>query len=345
MTRTVVICFLGILWAPASTSGMQQTDVPAAVPTIILRAGIIHNVASSPVSSTSNECDGRGYVFFELYEASRMFSENAILRSSEDGKEVRSFSFPNDLGKRGDWHYSVDGAGGLYVTHSELDNHVLVHLSTTGEVSRTKLELPAYFYVHSFAVLPDGRSMFVGSMPSSQTASEYTESPVSIWLDPSGKIVQKTSPGRPFSVSLTPFDGFVVPGMPGTFVEAGSSEIKIFGARGDLIETLPVVKPTKDSFASGLQFVDGTIAIVFQHPAGAGSFEPKGTSKAEGSSTPYVGPLEQIWLLENPITGQNEAYYKMPKDFLGSALCYLGHQGFLYLTMKDKRASLVEAAE
>ncbi len=119
----------------------------------------------------------------------------------------------------------------------------------------------------------------------------------------------------------------------------------MFGADGDLLQTFPIVKPTKDSFASSLQLVDGLIAIAFQHPLSTGSTKPESANKSENSPAPYFGPLEQTWLLANPVSGELKAFYNKPKEFVGSTVCYLGHQEFLYMTVKDRRLWFVEASE
>jgi hypothetical protein len=343
--RTVVFsCVLGVvLVMPASVLRAQQSNTPT-VPTITLHARGTHTVAGPLFSHSFNECDGRGNVFFDL-AGSTVFAGN-ILRISEDGQYTRPIPLPAGLGKNGEWHFSVDPDGGLYAIFSEVENHVLIHLSSSGEeVSRTTLQLPRYFHVHSFAVLSDGRSMFFGYVPTSETSAETTDIPFSIWLDSNGRLVRKTQPGKEFSSSLNRPDGLIAAGRPGTFIEAINSEIRVFGAGSDLLQTFPIVKPTKDSFSTSLQFVDGYIAIAFQYPANTGSTEGESANKSEGPPAPYFGPLEQIWLLANPASGEVEAFYKMSKDFTGSALCYLGHREFLYLTVKDGHDTLVEASE
>ena len=181
--------------------------------------------------------------------------------------------------------------------------------------------------------------------PSSETSAETTDIPLSIWLDSSGRLVRKTQPGKEFSPTLNQPDGVIAAGGPSTFIEVISSEIRVFGAGGDLLHTFGFAKPTKDSIASNLQFVDGYIGIAFQYPANTGSTEGESANKSADPPGPYFGPLEQIWLLANPSSGEVTAFYKMSKDFTGSALCYLGHREFLYLTVKDGHPTLVEASE
>lgn len=347
MRSLVFPCVLSVvLWMPGSVLHAQQSNTPT-VPTITLHARGAHTVAGPLFSSSSNECDGQGNVFFDL-KGPIMFAGN-ILRISEDGQYTRPIPLPTGLAKKGEWgewHYSVDPDGSLYAVFSQVENHVLIHLSSSGdEVSRTTLQLPRYFYVSSFAVLPDGRSMFFGYVPSSETSAETTDIPLSIWLDSSGRLVRKTQPGKEFSPTLNQPDGVIAAGGPSTFIEVISSEIRVFGAGGDLLHTFGFAKPTKDSIASNLQFVDGYIGIAFQHPANTGSTEGESANKSEGPPGPYFGPLEQIWLLANPSSGEVTAFYKMSKDFTGSALCYLGHRVFLYLTVKDGHPTLVEASE
>ncbi|HEY6376042.1 MAG TPA: hypothetical protein VIX90_11030 [Edaphobacter sp.] len=320
----------------------QQPDITIP-PTFSLHIRDTHPVASPPISFSFTQCDGRGNVYFDLTGTS-LFGGN-ILRVSGDGQEVRPISLPTSLGKYGEWHYSVDQDGGLYAIFSEAENHVLVHLSLSGEeMYRTTLSLPLYFHVYSFAVLPDGRSMFFGSLPSRETSAS-NEIPFSIWLDAGGRLVRKTPPEKQFSPSTDRPDGLVAAGRPGTFIEATTSEIRVFAADGNLLQTFPIIQPTKDSFVSSLQLVDGLIAIAFQHPANTGSTEAEGTSKSESSPAPYSVLLEQIWLVANPVSGELKAFYNKPKDFVGSTVCYLGHREFLYMTVKDRRLWFMEASE
>lgn len=167
MRALVFPCVLSVvLWTPGSVLHAQQSNTPT-VPTITLHARGAHTVAGPLFSSSSNECDGQGNVFFDL-KGPIMFAGN-ILRISEDGQYTRPIPLPTGLAKKGEWgewHYSVDPDGSLYAVFSQVENHVLIHLSSSGdEVSRTTLQLPRYFYVSSFAVLPDGRSMIFGYVP------------------------------------------------------------------------------------------------------------------------------------------------------------------------------------
>ncbi len=344
MRALVFTCVLSVvLWTPGSVLHAQQSN-SSNTPTITLHARGTHTVAGPLFSATSVVCDGRGNVFFDL--TGPILSTGNLLRISEDGQYTRPIPLPTGLGKNGEWRYSVDPDGGLYAIFSEVEKHVMIHLSSSGdEVSRTTLQLPRYFYVNSFAVLPDGRSMFFGYVPSIETSAPAADRPFSIWLDSSGRLVRKTQPEKEFSPTLNQPDGVIAAGRPGTFIEAINSEISVFGAGGDLIQTFPIVKPTKDSIASNLQLVDGYIAIAFNHPASTSSAKGESASKSEGPPAPYFGPLEQIWLVANPSSGEVEAFYKMSKDFTGSALCYLGHREFLYFTVKDGHDTLVEASE
>ncbi len=341
LSNFIFACALSVvLWMSGSVLHAQQSSIPT-VPTITLHARGTHTIAGPLFSFSSHECDGRGNLFFGL-AGSPQFAVN-IRRISADGQYTKPIPLPG-LGKNGVWHFSVDPDGGLYAIFSEVENHVMIHLSSSGdEVSRTTLQLPRYFNANSLAVLPDGRSMFFGSVPSSETSPEAPEIPFSIWLDPVGRLVRKTPPGKEFSPSTEHLDGLIAAGGPGTFIEAINSEIRVFG--GDLLRTFPMVKPTKDSFASNLQLVDGYIAITFQHPANTGTTEGESANKSEGPPAPYYGPLEQIWLLANSSSGEVVAFYEMSKDFTGSALCYLGHREFLYLTVKDGHPILVETSE
>ncbi len=342
MVRTLVRpCVLGVLlWMPALALVAQQSKIEIP-PTFALQIRDIHSVAAPP-SSSNSECDERGNVYFHL----PILLAGSILRVSEDGRDIKPIPLPTGLGKHGEWHYSVAPDGGLYAIFSEAENHILVHLLPSGEeVSRTALSLPRYFHVHSFAVLPSGRGMFSGSVPSDETSSASNEIPFSIWLDPSGRLVGKKQLGKQFSRSTGRPDGLVAAGGPGTFFEATTSEVRVFDAGGNLLHTFPIAKPTNDSFATKLQSVAGSIAIAFAYPATAGSVEGEKKNKDEIPAAPYFGPLDETWLLVNSASGELKAFYQKPKDFVGSTVCYLGHQEFLYMTVKDGHLLFVETSE
>lgn len=323
------VCFLALTsWMLASG---QQTSSPKPQ-TFELR-----NLSTRPVKvpaflSTSNQCDSEGNVFFDV--TGPRYSIQVVLRISQGGKDATPFPLPTDLGTKGEWHYSVDGAGGLYILHSEAETHVLIHSSASGAtVSRSRLRLPRYFHTHSFAVLPNQATMVVGSVPVSETDAETKEKPLSVWLDPSGSAVQKVQKGLEFSPSEN-MDDLVIAGGTDTFIEAANAEIRVFGVQGELLKTIAIVEPTPDSFATNLQLSDGTIAVAFSHVVDAAA--------ADATSAPRY--LETIWLLADASNGLIKASYRMPKDFVGSTLCYLGDSKFLNFTVQDGQHVFVEAS-
>lgn len=274
-----------------------------------------------------------------------MNSSTEILRVSSDGQEVRHFPFSTDLGRKGSWFYSVDGSGGLFAIFSDEHRNILVHLSLQGEVSRTGLNLPDRFRINSFAVLPDGRSMIFGSTPSDEKSSEYKEQPLTVWLDPSGAITHKTPPGKSLSLSEDRMEGLTIAGAPGTFIQASGSNLTIFGNAGNVIRTLPLRKPTPGSFASALQFVDGRIAVNFQHPANEAVHSANSATPSGAQPVSYFGPLQQIWSVQDSVTGEDVSLFSAPKSFVGSALCYLGKRRFLYLTVIGGTPRLLDAED
>jgi hypothetical protein len=263
-----------------------------------------------------------------------------ILRISEDGKDEMPFPLPKDLGNSGEWHYSVDQGGGVYILYSKAETHVLSHLSSSGGLlNRTTLQLPRYFHTHSFAVLPDQTTMFLGSMPISETDVNSKSTRLSIWLGQNGKLVRTVQSGQQFS-PMDFMDGLVVAGESDTFIEAINSEIRVFSPQGDLLKTFSIVKPTADSFATNLQLVDETIAVAFSHAVDAA---PQIVAAPQIAAVPKV--LEEIWLLVNASNGDAEGFYKMPHNFVGSTLCYLGELRFLNITVQNGRNLFVEASQ
>ncbi len=73
----------------------------------------------------------------------------------------------------------------------------MIHLSSSGdEVSRTTLQLPRYFYVNSFAVLPDGRSMFFGYVPSIETSAPAQTGPFLYGSIQAGDLLGRHNPKK-----------------------------------------------------------------------------------------------------------------------------------------------------
>jgi hypothetical protein len=337
-TRGLPIVLGLVLWAPCSALREQKAEI-AGPPTFNLQVRHSYPIASPPITVMPRDCDERGNVYFDI---ARPYVEANVLRISRDGQDVKRISFPTGLGKHGEWEYSVDPDGSLYALFSEAENHLLMHFSFSGtETSRITLSLPENFHVHSFVVLPDGRSMFFGSIPSKKTETEYDEIPSSIWLDPSGRVVRKTPPGKPFAPSTDRPDGLITAGKPGTFIEATTSKINLYSGGGELLRTFPIIKPTKDSFLVYLRLVDGQIALSFAYSA----IQDDGSKRSDSPSVPRSRPLKETWLLVDPVSGELKAFYNQPEDLFGSAVCYLGNHEFLYLTVKDRRAWFVDASQ
>jgi hypothetical protein len=348
MNRLLLLSLLwGAAWLQTPSIPVQGTQGEGAQH-LTLRTRDLHRIGV-PIFSFRPQvaCDARGEVFFDI---SQFYSVKSILRVRNDGTQPTPLPFPAGLDAKGQWHFSIDSSGAVYLLLTNVDNPLLIHLSPSGEeVSRTDLSLPKFFDVHSFALQPDGRSLFFGSLEkvsedsssgsSVHSSSASTDVPFLIWLDPTGKFARKEQFGKEFSVSTTLLDGQVAAGRPGIFYVAKSTEIREYGARGDLLLTFPIVPPSKDSHVANFQFVDGRIALLFRYPSVEGGI----AKQADGSSTPYFGPLDETWLLAGTVSGEVEGYYNEPKDITGSALCYLGEHSFLYYTVKDRLPFLVEA--
>jgi hypothetical protein len=332
-----------LIWHSASVLLGQQADRQA-VPTIVFNRQDVQPISTAPFSFSSTQCDEHGDVFFDL--VGQTITNGNILRVSADGQHVNQARLPTDLGKHGEWHYSVAADGALYAIYSEASDHRLIELSTSsGEVRRTTLQLPRYFHVHSFAVLPERNLMIAGSVPMDENSTVAKESPLLAWLAPDGRVLRQEAQGEPFNPSSFPSESFVAAGKLNTFIATTGSKISVFSAGGDLIQTFRLSKPSLDSWVSGLMFADANIAIEFERPATAST---SGLASANGSgkpTDPYFGPLTQIWLLANPLNGEAEAFYEMPPDFIGSAMCYLGGHDFLYLQVTNGKPTVVRATK
>ena len=336
MKRRLVFALCTSLCPIAFAVFAQERTIPHAA----LQAQDVRLLAVPPFSFSSNMCDARGNVYLEL---SDVYSVKGILRVSENGDNITPIPLPKGLPTHGEWHSFAAPDGDVFYLFAGLDDNTMIHLSSTSEeVSRTTLTLPRYFHVRSFSVLPNGRAMLLGSVPTSETSQNPNEVPVTLWLDASGSVVRRSSGGKEFSPAKDRATGLVAAEGPDSFVQVTDSDIKVFTSRGDLLRSSPLVKPTVDSFASGVEFVDGRLAIMFDHPPKRSATEA-GSATKQGSVAKYMGPVEQAWLLTNSITGEPYGFFEQPKNFSGTALCYLGQQTFLYITVQNQHPALVHA--
>lgn len=337
---------LALCWSLGSICSVmlaQQTRPPSP-PTSQFNQQDAHLLSALPFSFTSSQCDAQGDVFFDL--AGPIIEAGNILRVSQDGQRVDRVRLPTDLGNGGEWHFSVDPDGILYAIFSHADDHRLIQFSSFNEeVRRTSLQLPSSFHPRSFAISQNGSSMIFGSVPVNEASPATHQTPLTVWLDPDGRLIRKTVQGKNFDSSSDLTETLIASGRLNTFIATTASTIEISSRSGERLQTFPLLKPTKDSHASSLQLVNGVIAVDFAYPEPSASGKAESTSRAEMPSLPYSGPLAQTWLLVNEITGGPEGFYQMPHDFVGSALCYSGNHEFLYFTVKDGHPSLVRASK
>lgn len=343
------------LWAlivlSFSRLALSQSGPSAAhdVPRYLLQVTDARPISTPPFSFSSAQCDSTGNVYLELPD--RLYSLKAILRVSSDGKTVTPIPLPTDLGSNGEWHYYVSQDSSLFVTYSEASKNVMIRYSPSGiELGRTNLELPTYFHIHSFAVHDRGDGLFFGSTSSSsadlsgvpQSTSSVPaqkDTPYTIWLDQSGRLVKKITQGERFLRSDFQADGLTIPTSPMRYVMATTSKVSELSSFGETTRSFNLVPSIKGSTLSGIQYHNGEIALVVARPQGS----PIASSDSDASTEPYFGPMVHDWLVVNLVTGEEAAWYQSPKDIVGTALCYLGDRHFLYFTVKDSQPTLVEA--
>lgn len=168
------------------------------------------------------------------------------------------------------------------------------------------------------------------------------QTPFTVWLDGDGRLIRKTVQGKNFDLSSDRTETLIASGGLNTFIATTPSTIEISSPRGELLQTFPLLKPTKESHTSSIQLVKRVIAINFSYPDSSATVQ---TENANKPSLPYFGPLAQTWLLVNSSNGEPESFYQMPRDFVGSALCCIGNHEFLYFKVKDGHPSLVRASK
>jgi hypothetical protein len=333
---------LALLICHSALTLLGQSADHQAVPTILFNQQDVHPISTFPFSSSSVQCDARGNAFFDL--VGQTVESGDILRVSADDQNVNPVRLPTDLGKDGEWHYSVASDGKLYAIFSEASDHRLIELSPSNEeLRRTTLQLPRYFHVHSFAVLPGGNLMVAGSVPMDETSTVRKESPLLVWLAPDGRVLRQESQGATFDPASVQSECFIAAGRLDTFIATNGSIFEVFSARGELIQTFPFSKPSPESWVSGLSLADAHVAIEFSRPVTTAAIEGVSASESGKAPGPYFGPLTQTWLLANAVNGEAEAFYEMPPDFVGSALCYLGGHEFLYFQVKNEKPILLRA--
>jgi hypothetical protein len=329
---------------------------PQTIPTFPLESVATHAVAVPPFRFMGQpQCDGSGNVYYIVVQNDS--SPRTIVRISEDGEEGQPFLLPNDADERHSWklYPASDGTvfvlSSFYPTDKRPETHTLIKLSSSGEViSRTTLPLPPPFQVLSFAVQPNGSSMVIGSIFLQKTSDANPDPPDNLytaWLDPAGRIIRQVGldPAEKKDIWLSePNSIAVTVGSPGTFLSISGDKVKVYDTSGSLQYSVPARKPAKDAFLFSVGYVDGQIAIPWSSLA-ATVPSTDATNPAPRLPPHHApqGKLDLTWLLMDVQDGHSHGFFKMPRDYNGMALCYLGAQRFLYQTGKDGRLIYVEA--
>ena len=308
--------------------------------TSFLRVRSAVPLATKPFSFHRGDCDDRNDIVFDLGLTGPKHNELALLRVSADGQTVAPLPVPSDLGDHGEWHLSVSAAGDIFVTFSQAEEHLLLHYSALGaEINRTTLELPSYFHIRSFALLPNGKSMFLGSLPQPDALASGANlgKDVLIWLDEKGKRV-RTIPKNGSAFDYLDLRGGSVVADSTSFVEVSDSTVTTFDSIGTVMTIFPLSPPASDAIVSSASILSPgkTVAIEYLYSPVVHAADP---------AVNGVRILAQTWQLVDLITGRINKTLSMPSSFMGSSLCALRTDQFIYFTVREGQPTLITATE
>jgi len=322
----------------------QQVAVEE-VPWFKLNLGTLNMLNVPPFSFNGAQCDKTGRAYFSISDPA--YSTRLILSFSRDGRSPVPFLFPKDLDASAEWHFAISPDAEIYAIASVFTGdgtHTLIRYTSSGDViARTLLQLPKGFLINSFAIQSNGRSMIQGftpnrvnESPDTGTAPTVTGNSQTVFLDQNGKQVLLKN-GKTFSL-IAGAPGLVAAKNNGTFVEVSDTSLTVFSQSGDVLTSLPAVKPYTDSKPAKLEYIDGQIAIDFTRvdPAQGKALDPKHPELK-------FGPLEETWLLLNSEDGTVKGFYRLPEGFVGSSLCYLGSGEFLTIAVRERQAVFLTA--
>ncbi len=346
LMRSTHVYLLGLACACSISTSAQS---PYTVPTFPLQA-----ISSQPSTVPpflfvgQPQCDGSGNAYYIAIQRDTTPSPRAIIRISEDGQDGKPFLLPNDADARHTWKLYVAPDGTVFVlssfypTDQSPETHTLIKFSSSGEViSRTRLPLPAPFQVQSFAVQPNGSSMVIGSVALQHATAANPEPPDNLytaWLDPAARILKQVGlePSEKKDIYLSePNSLAVTVGSPGTFLTIAGDKLQAYDTSGSLQYSLSVRKPAKDAQLSSVGYVDGNVVIPWMVPKA-----PLDATEPAHKLPPHharMTLLDLTWLLMDLPDGRPHGFFKMPADYKGMGVCYLGSQRFLYQTNKDGR--------
>jgi len=345
--RWAAACFVSLMFLMARCVPAQQTST-APPPSFVLTLGSSETLAVPSLSfGGAAQCDLRGDAYFGI--TGRSYGERLVLRLSADGRDATPFLFPKDLDNNAEWHFSVSPDGDVYALASEESSdgsNTLVRFSDSGdELGRTVLHLPEGFLVNSFAVQSDGRTIVQGEVPvppvatpdnsKKETASSPRVTPTTVLLDPNGKpvVVKKSA-----ELSLSEGSQSVVAaGKNGAFLDVQGATLKVYDLTGNLAQSFKLTKPHDDSKAAKVQYIDGQIAIDFTR------LDPLRRVVVPKHPELKVGPLESEWAIVNLADGATTGFYKLPDDFHGTSLCYLGRHEFLNFSVQNRQPIFIDA--
>ena len=346
----VVLILMGLV--PGQVA-VGQTRQSGTLPIFTLREVASNRVGVPPFPAEGvPQCDASGNVYFAV--TSPNLSTKTILRISNDGEKAAPFVLPNDLGY-GLWTVYISPSGTIYALFNGRHAHTLIEISESGEeLRRTVWQVPEDLYVFSFAVLPGGRAMVRGELPLPAKPAPGDQKPVdpaasyTAWLAVDGRPIREingaTDKDQETIDAATAYRGSAIaPGPNETFVSILRTSLNVYSSAGALVHSSPIGMPGKDATPAMMQFADGLVAVGFEKEKQVEVPQRGSLGADEDGPTRKVTVLDTIWQLVSPEDGLSHGFFKMPDDFRGSSLCYLGGGNFLYLTMKDGHVVFVRA--
>jgi hypothetical protein len=218
------------------------------------------------------------------------------------------------------WFLGIDGNGGLFVVGFSSAGH---------ETTRTNLEVPVHLEPEQFGALSDEAFLISGFFTKSAEEGNRAKRLSAIY-DGSGKLLQSLKPEET-TVDLGKIGhalpiGAAITGPDRNFYLLQSKRVVVFSPTGEVVRKVPTDKPVPEAIASHLWLSrDLQLAISFDVP---------------DKEHPEI--LYPEFLVLDSVTGVARGYYKLPRSFRGTAVCFNGTE-FSLIDRESERMVLYKA--
>lgn len=313
-----------LIWAPARALAQDGT---------ILRETSSVTWPVPPFSSQGNaQCDADGNVYFRI--SSRDPSDTGLMEVSADGSKYRFYKMPggdSDSNYYQFGQFNVTPSGDLRVLAygSDLVVYVFLFHADFSSTSKTKLEVPAYVHVDSFASFESGAILVTGFFTKAADKDMRGRTYAAIFA-PSGKLKVVVS-GHFGDVDLASVakklaEGGAALGADGFLYLLRPEEIIVVSESGTIVRRMPFKKPSSELLATRIDFSAGLLDVELLKDMGRGK------------------PFESEYLVLNASTGERVAHYAPERGLGNNLLCFSRPVGFTFLTRRGDGHTAVTAA-